>query len=125
MGHPQTRTQTGSPPNNENLTTIIQVRLFHRVDVESFSQRLYPTILSGGTHAARSRKGLRPHRQEPPTTHSQGPGASPPAVHIPGEQGSERLREPRPQLPDESRRQSKPGRNQRKPSRLRQLCLWS
>src|SRR5207249_5955712 len=40
MGHPQTRTQTGSPPNNENLATIIPVRLFHRI-VESASLNAY------------------------------------------------------------------------------------
>src|SRR5437870_9121525 len=31
MGHPQARTQTGSPPNNENPTTVIPVRFFHNI----------------------------------------------------------------------------------------------
>src|SRR2546426_9417061 len=121
MGNPQARTQTGSPPDNENLKTIVPVRFFYSVvDIELLST-LIPDHSFRRHHAARSWKGLRPHRQEPPTTYCQAPGASPPTLHLSGEQGSERLRKPCPKLSHESRCQSKPRGDQRESSSLWQL----
>src|SRR5207249_8412788 len=60
MGHPQTRTPTGSPPNNENLTTIVPVRFLHSIVDTELLSTLIPDHSFRRHHAARSWKGLRP-----------------------------------------------------------------
>src|SRR4029077_7266026 len=104
MGHTQTGTSTRSSPYHEDSSAILPVRLRHNIAGHPNRPLNAYTVtnLSGGHHAAGSWQGLRSYRQEPASTYSQSPGTNPPTLHLPREQGSQRMRESGYAISDES-----------------------